>query len=402
MREEKIMILSMLEEGKITSEEAIELMEALEINEERNFIDANNFEEKFSEFNESIKKQGKKVESFGANLGNTISKLINNIVDKSTSINLSQEYETFHTKLEKNIGDIENPIIELESINGSINVRKWDRNSLFIDIECKYKDKSIDNIEDFYSFYEDGNKLSLVPIYSNNIMIKLDVNLPNKCYDKIKLKTSNGRIQIEGFTLENLLCNTNNGSISASDICSDNTELLTQNGRIFMERIACPSIMAKSTNARITAENITGENLTLSTVNGRIILSNIDSNIITGSTSNGSIEIEGVNSKKIKLDTSNGKIRCKYIEIEKIDELNLSTSNSNIDVDINNIKKMSYFDLETSLGNINLEIPDLTYKINNQRKLGNRRIIAHSIDFNEGEDHFVLKASTSNGSIIIK
>ena len=66
------------------------------------------------------------------------------------------------------------------------------------------------------------------------------------------------------------------------------------------------------------------------------------------------------------------------------------------------LNKTSYFDLETSLGSIDLDLPDLVYKVNRQVTIRHEKIVAHSANFDEEKEYFVLKASTSNGSIKIR
>lgn len=410
MKEEKMMILSMLEEGKITSEEAIKLLEALEENE--NFIDyeeptdnmpnTDKTRKKLLEIEKNIKEQGKRVESISTDLGNKITNLVNSIIDKSSSFNLGASYEILNTKLEEDLTDIENPIIELESINGNIDVRKWNKDKLSLDITVKFRNKDYDKDDEFYNFYEEGNVFRFVPINKDNIMISLDVNLPDKYYEKINLKTTNGRIQIINFELDSISCNTSNGSISTMDITSKNMDLCTSNGKINLSNITSPIINASSTNSRITLKDIQSKNIVVSTFNGRITFQNISSNNISGTTSNSSIELYSANSNKINLNTSNGRIICRDIYSENINEIDLSTSNSSIDIELKDLNKPGYFDLETSIGGISLEIPDLIYNVNRQVKLGTRKIIAHSVQFSEEKEHFKLKASTSNGSINIR
>lgn len=409
-----MMILSMLEEGKITSEEAIKLLEALEGVEDNFLFDTTVTEEEYvskkDNIKESIKREikentkihAKKTESFGPNLGSLISNIVNNIVDKSTSFSFNGLYETLNTKIEKDISNIKNPIIDLEAINGSINARSWDEDKISMDITIKYRGKELTKVEDFYNFYEEGNIFKFVPAYKNNLMISLVVNLPNKYYEEIILKTSNGKVKINGFKLDNLMIKTSNGSISAENISSNKIHLSTSNGKILLNDISAPIINGTTSNGSITAKDVNSINLSISTINGKINFTDIESDNITGKTSNSSIELRGGKGKRIVLKTSNGSIVCNEINEEEISELNLSTSNSSIDVTLENTNRVKYFDLETSFGSLALEIPDLVYKVNRQANLGDKKIIAHSTGFDEEREYFLIKASTSNGSIRIR
>ncbi|NLX61840.1 MAG: DUF4097 family beta strand repeat protein [Tissierellia bacterium] len=410
MKEEKRMILSMLEEGKITTEEALELLEAIEETEgsfsydnSEEYIDSKEkIKEEIRKSAEEIRNNARKTEGFGSNLGSLISNIVNSIVDKSTSFNLSGLYETINTKIEKDISNIENPIIDLEALNGSINARSWDKDKISMDITIKYRNKDFPNATDFYKFYEEDNVFRFRPIHRNNLIISLDINLPNKYYEEIILKTSNGKVSVNDLELGYLTVKTSNGSINIDAINSKDINLSTQNGRILLNHISSPAINGKTSNGSVSLQHINSQNLNISTINGKIRFMDINSENISGKTSNSSIELEDAVGKIVKLRTSNGSIVCKNIDEEKIGELNLSTSNSSISVDLNNTNKPKYFDLETSIGNISLDIPDLVYKVNKKDYVGSKRIIAHSVNFNEEKEYFHLKASTSNGSITIR
>lgn len=412
MKEEKRMILSMLEEGKITADEAMELLEALD-ETEANFTYDRTLEEEYIDKKEAIKKEirknaeeirenVRKIEGFGANLGNLISNIVNNIVDKSISFNLNGLYETMSTKIERDISSIENPVIDLEAINGNINAKSWDQDKISMEITIKYRNKNFSSVNDFYNFYEEGNVLRFKPTHRSNLLISLDVNLPNKYYEEVMLRTSNGKIKVNDLRLDKLMVKTSNGSITAEDISSKDINLSTQNGKIYLNHVSSPIIHGKTTNGSFLLQDINSENLNISTINGKIRFTDINSESICGKTSNSSIELENASSKTVKLRTSNGSIICKDIDKEEIRELDLSTSNSSINVDLDNTKKPKYFHLETSMGNISLDIPDLVYKVNSKDYAGFKKIIAHSVDFDEGKEYFLVKASTSNGSIKIK
>ncbi|HSH34897.1 DUF4097 family beta strand repeat-containing protein [Schnuerera sp.] len=413
MKDEKLMVLSMLEEGKITSEEAVKLLEALEETEsfiefestednKEKFIDIDKTKKKLEVLEKNINEQGKKVESLGTDLGSKLANAFSNLFNTGNPFNLLGNYEVINTKIERDISHMDSPTIHLKSINGSINLKSWEKEKLLIKIVYQHKHSNFDKNDKFYDLYEENNKIIFEPLYANNVMMNLDVYLPNRYYERINLNTSNGKLQVENLNLGILYCKTSNGSISLKDITSKDIDLSTKNGRINLIDISSPRINAISTNSGIKIEDIDTNNLIVSTKNGRINLSDILADNISGNTSNGSIEINDINSKVVKLTTSNGKIICKDLDNEKINELKLSTSNSTIDVEIGEVKKMSYFHLETSLGNISLDIPNLIYKVNKQVNLGIKKIAAHTADFDENKEHFVLNAYTSNGSIKIR
>lgn len=413
MRDEKLMILTMLEEGKITSQEAIKLLEALE--ETDYFMDYGTNEDEEKSINleqakenliealeKNIEDRKEKIENIGIDIGNKLANAFNNLFGTGNLFNLSGNYKVINTQLEKDISHLDEASLVVKSINGKIDVKSWGEDKLLIKITYRYKNNSFTQDNSFYELYEEDNRIIFKPLYTNNVMMDLSLYLPQKHYKEISLTTSNGRIQLEDLKLNLLTCNTSNASISLEDIVGENVDISTKNGKINLRDISSPILKAVSTNASIKLEDIESRDLMVATKNGRITLSHIAGEGITVKSSNGSIEADNLKGKVINLDTSNGKIICRDLDDERIRELNLSTSNSTIDVEINHLSKMGYYQLETSLGNINLDIPGLVYKENKQIDLGMKKIIAHSINFNEDEEHFILNASTSNGSIKIR
>lgn len=413
MRDEKLMILTMLEEGKITSQEAIKLLEALE--ETDYFIDYGTNEDEEKSINleqakenliealeKNIEDRKEKIENIGIDIGNKLANAFNNLLGTGNLFNLSGNYKVINTQLEKDISHLDEASLVVKSINGKIDVKSWGEDKLLIKITYRYKNNSFTQDNSFYELYEEDNRIIFKPLYTNNVMMDLSLYLPQKHYKEISLTTSNGRIQLEDLKLNLLTCNTSNASISLEDIVGENVDISTKNGKINLRDISSPILKAVSTNASIKLEDIESRDLMVATKNGRITLSHIAGEGITVKSSNGSIEADNLKGKVINLDTSNGKIICRDLDDGRIRELNLSTSNSTIDVEMNHLSKMGYYQLETSLGNINLDIPGLVYKENKQIDLGMKKIIAHSINFNEDEEHFILNASTSNGSIKIR
>ncbi len=397
-----MMILSMLEEGKITSEEAIKLMEALEdVEIPRKTNDSK--EEKNDKFKE--KKFSKPIfntlEDIGSDIGNALSNMFDSLKDMGNSFNFMGNYETITTDLDMDISHIENPSLDLRAVNGSIRLRPNYENKLFIKVICQYKNGLILPNEPYFDFYMNGNKIIFNPKYNSSISIKLDVSLPEKHYDEITLNSSNGKIDIEELNTDILRCITTNSSIDIVEVNSKKIDLTTKNGRIECRDTSSDIIKASTTNSNIFLNDIHCSEVDAKTANAKIGINDIDAGKIICKTSNASIEAEDITCDIIHLTTSNGKITCDDIDIDRVKEIKLITSNSSISSDIYETNRDIYFDLETSMGSITLEIPNLVYKINKQANLGFKKIVAHNANFDENRDHLRVTASTSNGSIKI-
>lgn len=360
MKEEKLMILSMLESGKITSEEAVKLLEALEDLEEYRSKDTeghNINEEKYSKITK------KTLEEIGLDIGDAFSNMISGLKDFSSSFGFNINSETISIDLEKDISTIDYPIIDLKAVNGSIKLSTSSDDKIYIKVDSQYKNGLLDNNKEFYNFYTEGNRVVFTPIYKNDISIKLNVLLPDKLYSEIILNTTNGKIDCININSDKINVVTANSSINLKDILAKQIHAYTANGRINLYNIDCEQMVCKTTN--------------------------------------GTIESKDIKSEIIQLTTSNGKIICNNINTNKSKEIKLITSNGSISSEMNTLLKDVYFELETSMGSISLDLADMIYKINNQINLGTKKLVAHSANYNDNNNNLIFYATTSNGSIRI-
>lgn len=404
MKEEKMMILAMLEEGKITSEEAIKLLEALEdIDIPRDFVEDEKKEKDNENFQEKIfsKPIFNTLEDIGSDIGNALSNMFDGLKDVGNSFGFRSNWDTISRDLDFDLSNIENPSLDLRAVNGRIRLRPTDNDKLLIKVNCQFKNGLISPGEDFFNFYTDGNKVIFSPKYNSNISIKLDVSIPEKNYNEILLNSSNGKIDIEELNVNTLICLTSNSSIDVAEVNANNIDLTTKNSRIECRGTNAKIIKASTTNSNIYLNDIFSNEIEAKTANSKIGINDIVADKIICKTSNASIDAEDITCDIIHLITSNGKLNCDDIDLNRVKEIKLITSNGGINSGIYEIGRDLYFDLETSMGNISLDIPNLIYKTNKQINLGVKKIVAHSPNYDENRDHLKFIASTSNGSIKI-
>jgi hypothetical protein len=126
----------------------------------------------------------------------------------------------------------------------------------------------------------------------------------------LRLKTSNGKIDVQGTTGGGIL-ETSNGEIVLKDVKGD-FEATTHNGIVEIDGIEGKA-SAKTTNGRVTVREAKGE-FNLKTSNGIVTFSGEltpgGSNRIV--TTNGQVEVELAGTPSVHLDasTSNGKVDC--------------------------------------------------------------------------------------------
>ena len=401
MKEEKLMILSMLEEGKITTEEAIKLIEALEdmeIPKDENIKDDKNQESKKQE---SSSFKFNSLEDIGADISNAFLNMFNGLKDMGESFGLKTNYETIYDDLNMDISHLEHPNLDLRSVNGSIQLRPANSENISIKVHCQHKKGLFGKNEPYFNFFLADNTVVFKPIYNNGISIKLDVFLPEKEYGHILLNSTNGKIDVDKLKVQTLESTTSNSPINILYIDSKDIILSTKNGKIESQYTNSESFKAYTTNSSVLLTYVNSDDLDIKTANGRI-----DGNQVAGSnlickTSNGSINLKDISFNKVQLTTSNGRITCDEIDTKRAELVNLTTSNGSIHSKVKDFHKEIAFDLETSMGSIKLESPNLVYTKDEQSGLGLKKILAHTANFNGEDDNLEFVASTSNGSIQI-
>lgn len=401
MKEEKMMILSMLEEGKITSEEAVKLMEALEdIEIPRNEQRTENKKDD-SQKEENSSGRFNSLEDIGADIGNAFSNMLSGLKDIGGSFGFKNNHETIYEDLDMDISHFENLNLNLRAINGSIKLIPTNSENLSIKVSCQYKKGLLQKNEPYFDFYLDGDTVVFNPKYNSGLSIKLDVFLPEIKYNHILLNSTNGKIDVDKLNINLLECNTSNSSINIFYVNSKEIILSTKNGKVESQYTNSDKFTAYTTNSSILLAHVNSNDFDIKTANGKIDVNSLSGKNIICKTSNGSINVKNISFSAIQLTTSNGRITCDDIDTNKAEIIRLTTSNGSISSKIKDHNKEISFDLETSMGSINLETPDLVYTTNKQVSLGLKKIVAHTVDFNNSDDNLQIVASTSNGSIQI-
>ena len=396
--EEKILILKMLEEGKITSEEAAKLLEAVEGSDKTtqsentnygtrqqkkvNFSDEvskvkeklndwkrdfkNNYNQK--DFDRMIEEFSTKAEKVGRTLATTTLGIADKVVDFVSSFVDTNSFNVFgrYKAVEKTFetGDIAEGLnLEVQGVNGNILVKKHSDNKVIVKSTIR---SPHDNAEELLVFSDADGSISLKSTKDENISISHEIFLPTVKFNTINLKTKNGKIYVEDSIAEIFEAQTANSNVELMGVNSDKINVTTR-------------------NARIQFGYIIGKNIDINAVNSLIDIKHIKTQSIKAVSKNGRIFIENVHNYK----------GCSDINMD------LKTSHAGIKVNMNDMEKRGYkIKAQTTNADINLLIPEITYK-NISKQLANSFVEAESSGY-EGYEHKVnIVADTQNGDIEI-
>ena len=305
MNEEKKMILDMLKEGKITVEQASDLLEAVgkdkAKNNEESFIDKLS-----TSFEKVMKKTSETISNFDFDL-DLDSVNIPNIYH----IN-SQKSEN-QTKIDDEINEI-----EIDLINGSLDIERAQENHIMVEEKVFFKNKE-DQKNDYLNIAVVEDKL-IINVNENYRSLDASANvklyLGKNIYDKLDANIINGQVEI-------------------CDVDFKENNIESTNARFTLINTA-GNIDLKNTNGKIEIRNTNGD-LEVSNVNGSVYLTNVSGENANVEVVNGSIRIDGLNMENVDLASKAGSIRIfKIIDAKNV---NMATQFGSVVVDTNEFNK---------------------------------------------------------------
>ncbi|MDU5913345.1 MAG: DUF4097 family beta strand repeat-containing protein [Anaerococcus vaginalis] len=305
MNEEKKMILDMLKEGKITVEQASDLLEAVgkdkAKNNEESFIDKLS-----TSFEKVMKKTSETISNFDFDL-DLDSVNIPNIYH----IN-SQKSEN-QTKIDDEINEI-----EIDLINGSLDIERAQENHIMVEEKIFFKNKE-DQKNDYLNIAVVEDKL-IINVNENYRSLDASANvklyLGKNIYDKLDVNIINGQVEI-------------------CDVDFKENNIESTNARFTLINTA-GNIDLKNTNGKIEIRNTNGD-LEVSNVNGSVYLTNVSGENANVDLVNGSIRIDGLNMENVDLASKAGSIRIfKIIDAKNV---NMATQFGSVVVDTNGFNK---------------------------------------------------------------
>lgn len=220
--------------------------------------------------------------------------------------------------------------------------------------KAKTDDEAIQMLKKYLVETIEGQSFALELQQTHYISASMHVYLPRRVYESIVLQTQNGSLRFNEGEGKQVRLHTTNGSVRINEATIQEMDTITTNGRIQMNDVSIRQGSCSTTNGGIQVDG------------------SIDA--FTCETTNGGIRIEQQNeaASEIIAKTHNGSVRIMYPE---------------------NVKGV-YGDLNASLGKIQCSFADEYEKSTKGRKA--------SLDFHQDEEekHYI-KATTTTGGVYI-
>lgn len=343
MNEQRKRILKMVEEGKLTVDEALILLNELDKSTESMETKQDNLIKELSTFVQFDEKQKEGQKSTGSHSKSYSTKekffefvdmAVKKLKDIDLDLNFGKYIEISHI-FQQTDAFVKN--IDIDVANGNITLIPWDQKD--VRVECQARVYRVDSQEQArinflkdITFAIEGDCLRFS---TGQKWMKLDaaIYIPQTDYEKMKIRMFNGNIESHHLNVRKF-------------------KVKTANGKIMMDEIKSSTIEAETANGAITFNNCEAADIDAETINGAIKL-------------NGDFH-------KVELQSFNGDVECKIFG--------------------NNCE---WIDAKTTTGGIFLAVPE-SAAVNGELKsnLGNFKVDVEGIQIIEEKSELIQKNLT--------
>lgn len=326
MEEERKRILKMVQEGKLTVDEALVLLDELSKSAEGKKKKEEAIFEEFSggvHFEEAKKDDGK-FQASKEKIFEFIDVAVQKIKNFDLDLNFGKSVEISHIFQQ---GEASFDEVDIDIANGSVSLIPWDQKDVRIECEAKvYRadtkgEASARFLKDVF-FSIEGDKLRFS---TDQKWMKVDtsVYIPESEYDKIYVRMFNGSIEGKNLKAKTLYAKTANGKINMSDIISEYADVETANGKIDFRQSKIRELEAETINGSIKADG-SFQRVDLQSFNGNINCTTVDGQLeeLEAKTVTGSIKVYVPDDLRVEgeLKSNLGNFNVSLDSVEILDE----------------------------------------------------------------------------------
>ncbi len=366
MIEERKRILKLVEEGKLTADEALLLIESLEDkknsqgkSKEEALLNEVSTQVEFDYNEKNEQKHTYKHSSVTSKFVEFIDSAVKKIKDLDLDFNFGHATEISHIFQHSNVYINQ---IELDVANGSVDLIPWNEKDVRVECDAKvYKVETVESARQMFLqdvlFSIEGGKLRF-SVQKKQMKVHAKVFVPREQYDFVKVRMFNGPINGEGLHVRDFKAKTANGAIKVGNLLSTNMEIETANGHIDVND--CHS-----------------KGCEVETINGTVHVS-------------GGFE-------KLDIQSFNGNVVCKLVN-DDCHTLRVKTTTGNIDI-YTPIPRTIDGELKSNLGGFTCEIPHMN--IIEEKSEVVQKYLRFKTEQGQGEKLYIF-AETKTGSVLIK
>ncbi|WP_096156638.1 MULTISPECIES: DUF4097 family beta strand repeat-containing protein [Bacillus] len=331
--QERTRILKLVEEGKLTAEEAIILLESLEKDKKEaeqkkedmiTALSTEVLQEEHSKQHHGSTNQ-KQSTSFKNNILEFVESALQKIKDVDLDFNFGPSTSIQHIFQQSNVYIQD---IDVDVANGQVKVVPWDENDVRIECDAKVyhvgnQDEARKSFLQEVLFSIDSGKLRF-SVQKKQLKVNATVYVPKTEYHKLTVRMFNGPINGEGLNVEKVKLKSANGSIAFNSLTSKEIEVETANGHINLLDCSTKELEAETINGMIKVTGYT-EKLDVQSFNGNIVTElNGNCQSILAKTKTGSIDlfIPTHQSVEAELKSNLGSFTCEVPGMDIVEEKN--------------------------------------------------------------------------------
>ncbi|KAA0548805.1 DUF4097 domain-containing protein [Bacillus sp. BGMRC 2118] len=275
MTEERKRILKMIEDGKLSAEQALPLLEALEQDSQKSEQKEEMLLHELSthvNWDEGTQQtKGKTHKTVKTSVLDFLDQAVKKIKDFDLDFNFGSSVSVSHIF---QYSDVYLTDIDIDVANGSIQMFPWNERDVRVECEAKvYQVQSEDEAR--RSFLQDvlfsieGGKLKYA-VQKKKMKVDAKIYIPEAQYERISIRLFNGRIDGEGIRVQDFKAKTANGKITATRFDTNKFEVETANGHITVSELNTKKVEAETINGTITISG-SYEKADIQSFNGNVI-----------------------------------------------------------------------------------------------------------------------------------
>lgn len=311
MQNERKRILTMLENGTITTDEALTLLEALGQTEQKKdtttpVVPTATVKEEKTANEQSASQQGEEhsTDDFIEELrkdfirvGDRFMQFMQTAVEKVKTFDFESPFgqaTTIQHTITKPAANIEKIIMDID--NGKVSIESGDEDIVRAEFTVKtYQNKTEEEITkeflDRLLFVNDDGTLRIASDFKK-VQVNMQLFIPKKEYDKVSARLLNGSFKWREGSAEKIEVKTANGKIEGFQLTCKDAEFETANGGISLFGITGRSVEAEALNGRVYIDGAVRD-VEAQSLNGHVVVTTTDAEAkkIEAKTVSGSVEI---------------------------------------------------------------------------------------------------------------
>ena len=416
LAEERRMILRMLESGRITPEQAVELLKALQAGAPaEEGAKAPESSERGSDFMVWIESTASRMGELADELGERVSRALSNPAVQERLTDVGERLEEIgrtvaermarafgqlgrgaypeHTLPQELTGEFAEgapPVVELATRNGSIRVvgvpaaevggpRRW-RLRVERRIRARSREEAEQEAADLVQIDHGAGHLTVRATdgdwrWGAGHTVGVELVLSSEMAASLRASTANGSVSVQGVTGDSVEVRSTNGRLDLADVSARRVSATSTNGAVLLERVRAERVEARSTNGSVTGV-VAAEELEASSVNGAVTVRPL------------AAPGEAAARQRIEAQTVNGSVRV---------ALPAETTRAAAQGEVG-----LHLEASTAWGSARIELPDGVTVSQTSRSAGHQRAVYQSPGFERALRTVWVRASTRQGSAVIQ